>query len=178
MHAILELAKGKLTTEPQSHTGEGIFFTSRMFDFFAILSGKLGFGHSGEIDLLNEDEEDYKGTSVSMRISRMSERTTNSVFSKFTTHDFGFDKTVVPVKLARYGNENLVSRSQAKRLLARLDRFKTVVLQFDDVPDIGRAFADEIFRVFVTAHPGTRIIPTHHNKSIAKLIKEIQTEKP
>ncbi len=177
MHAILELAKGKLTTDPRSHTGEGLFFTSRMFDFFAIISGKLGFGHSGEIDILEEDEEDNKGTSVSMRISSMSERTTKSVFSKFTTNDFGFDKTVVPVKLARYGNENLVSRSQAKRLLTRLDRFKNVVLEFDDVPQIGRAFADEIFRVFVNAHPGTRIIPMNHNKSIAKLIKEIQSEK-
>ena len=26
---VLELAKGKLTTDPASHTGEGIFFTSR-----------------------------------------------------------------------------------------------------------------------------------------------------
>ena len=38
-HAILELAKGKLTTDPKHHTGEGIFFTSRMFDEFTILSG-------------------------------------------------------------------------------------------------------------------------------------------
>ena len=29
-HAILELAKGKLTTDPENHTGEGIFFTSRI----------------------------------------------------------------------------------------------------------------------------------------------------
>jgi len=177
LHAILELAKGKLTTEPQSHTGEGIFFTSQMFDFFAIISGKLVFGHGQGMDILNESDDGDEGTSVFMHISPISERTTNSVFSKFTTSDFGFDKTVVPVKLARYGNENLISRSQAKRLLARLDRFKNVVLEFEDVPQIGRAFADEIFRVFVKAHPGTRIIPINHNKSIANLIKQIQSEK-
>ena len=30
-HAILELSKGKLTSSEEKHTGEGIFFTSRMF---------------------------------------------------------------------------------------------------------------------------------------------------
>jgi anti-sigma regulatory factor (Ser/Thr protein kinase) len=40
-HAILELAKGKLTTDPKRHTGEGIFFSSRMFDQFDILSGGI-----------------------------------------------------------------------------------------------------------------------------------------
>lgn len=36
-HAIFELSKGKLTTDPRNHSGEGIFFTSRMFDQFEIL---------------------------------------------------------------------------------------------------------------------------------------------
>jgi anti-sigma regulatory factor (Ser/Thr protein kinase) len=35
-HALLELAKGKLTSDSSKHTGEGIFFTSRMFDRFSI----------------------------------------------------------------------------------------------------------------------------------------------
>jgi anti-sigma regulatory factor (Ser/Thr protein kinase) len=39
--AILELTKGKLTTDPERHTGEGIFFTSRMFDDFTIASGTV-----------------------------------------------------------------------------------------------------------------------------------------
>jgi len=54
----------------------------------------------------------------------------------------------VPVKLAQYGNDKLVSRSQAKRLLARVELFKVVMLDFTNVPTIGQAFADEIFRVF------------------------------
>src|ERR1017187_4376752 len=33
-HAVLELAKGKFTTDPKRHSGEGIFFTSRSFDDF------------------------------------------------------------------------------------------------------------------------------------------------
>jgi len=38
------LAKGKLTTDPKRHSGEGIFFSSRMFDEFDILSGGV-FSH-------------------------------------------------------------------------------------------------------------------------------------
>jgi anti-sigma regulatory factor (Ser/Thr protein kinase) len=44
-HAVLELTKGKLTTDPQRHSGEGIFFTSRMFDSYSILSGEVYFSH-------------------------------------------------------------------------------------------------------------------------------------
>ena len=45
-HAILELAKGKLTTDPKGHTGQGIFFTSRLLDSFDILSGGVFFTHA------------------------------------------------------------------------------------------------------------------------------------
>ena len=42
-YALLELFKGKLTSDPARHSGEGIFFTSRMFDFFQIRSGNYSF---------------------------------------------------------------------------------------------------------------------------------------
>ena len=173
LHAILELSKGKLTTEPAHHTGEGIFFASRMFDRFVIVSGRLGFVYTDGIDLLTDIDGQIPGTSVEMQISPRSKTTTSMVFREFAP-EFGFDRTVVPVKLARYGNENLVSRSQARRLLARLEKFKNVMLDFQDVRHIGRAFADEVFRVFVAAHPGTRVVPLHHNKLIGKLIREIR----
>ena len=51
--ALLELSKGKFTTAPDSHAGEGIFFTSRMFDYFAILSGKTTYLHD---DFMQTDE--------------------------------------------------------------------------------------------------------------------------
>lgn len=174
-HAILELSKGKLTTEPDSHTGEGIFFTSRMFDFFAIFSGKYRFGSKG-IDVLFETDKDVAGTEVYMEISPDSTRTTESIFNEFTSDSdmYGFDKTIVPVGLARYGNENLISRSQAKRLMARLEKFKTVILDFTDVEAIGRAFADEIFRVFTKNHPNTKVTANNENKVIKQMIKEIR----
>src|SRR5574342_240447 len=70
LHAILELSKGKLTTDPAHHTGEGIFFTSRMFDKFSISSGRLYFSHRGEIDWLLEDKQEFfSGTGVALEIS-------------------------------------------------------------------------------------------------------------
>lgn len=174
LHAILELSKGKLTTDPAHHTGEGIFFTSRMFDEFSILSGKLYFKHYEPDNdwLLDEDtDEVHKGTDIQMIISAKSNRTTKQVFDRFTVKgDYGFSKTHVPVFLARYGNENLISRSQAKRLLARFERFKEILLDFDDVDSIGQAFADEIFRVFTSQHPTIHLYHVNANKQVEGMI--------
>ena len=70
------------------------------------------------------------------------------------------------MRLAQYGEEQLISRSQAKRLIARFDRFKKVVLNFDGVQDIGQAFADEIFRVYANQHPDVELIPENMTKQI------------
>lgn len=173
LHAILELSKGKLTTDPAHHTGEGIFFTSRMFDEFAILSGKLYFKHFEPDNdwLLENTDEVQRGTGVQMIISSKSTRTTKQVFDRFTVEgDYGFSKTHVPVFLARYGDENLVSRSQAKRLLARFERFKEIVLNFDNVDSIGQAFADEIFRVFASQNPNIHLYHVNANKQVEGMI--------
>lgn len=172
-HAILELAKGKLTTDPKRHSGEGIFFTSRMFDEFDILSGGLFFSHriTNKHDWLLERDKFQSGTSVWMKLNNHTSRTTTKVFSSYTSGDeYGFTKTVVPVNLARYGNENLISRSQAKRLLARIDLFKMVIFDFENVPTIGQAFADEIFRVFAESHPEIDIYETHTNSEVKRMI--------
>jgi anti-sigma regulatory factor (Ser/Thr protein kinase) len=176
LHAILELSKGKLTTEPASHTGEGIFFTSRMFDSFMIVSGNLCFG-SRTWDWFFESGEHVKGTVVCMEISPNTDRTTKSVFDNFISspEEYGFDKTVVPVELASYGKEKLVSRSQAKRLLTRLEKFKVVVLDFKNIDIIGRAFTDEIFRVFANKHPNTTLLTINENDAIRQLVREVQS---
>lgn len=172
-HAILELAKGKLTTDPKNHTGEGIFFTSRMFDTFQILSGGAFFSHEhgdGE-DWLLENEHANKGTSVLMRLNNHTSRTAKKIFDAYVSgEDYDFSKTVVPVKLALYGNDKLISRSQAKRVLARVELFKTVVFDFRGVDVIGQAFSDEIFRVFAREHPEMKLITVHTNSEVRRMI--------
>ncbi len=176
--AVLELTKGKLTTDPRGHTGEGIFFTSRMFDTFYILSGEVFLSHSygEEEDWILQNRENQNGTWISMKLKNNTSRTKKEIFDRFTSgDDFGFTKTVVPVRLAQYGNEKLVSRSQAKRLLERVDRFKTVLFDFTEVDTIGQAFADEVFRVFANEHPHVQIIPIRANADVMQMIRRAQT---
>lgn len=187
-HALLELTKGKLTTDPKRHTGEGIFFTSRMFDKFILASDKLTFCrfHEGDDWLFDVKEDDSgPGTRVSMVIYVGSDRTTKEIFDKFTADldDYGFTRTQLSVQLAKYEGDHLVSRSQAKRLLARLEKFKEVYLDFSGVTDIGQAFADEIFRVFKNEHPSVRLIPVKASPEVQRMInratsKEGQTILP
>lgn len=173
-HSVLELAKGKFTTDPKNHSGEGIFFTSRMFDSFDILSGGVFFSHEfgNPEDWISELDQSSNGTAVWMKLNNHTSRTTQKIFNQFTSgdEDFTFSKTIVPVKLAKYGDDNLISRSQAKRLLARIELFKTVILDFKEVPTIGQAFADEIFRVFATDHPGVELVPLHTNSEVKRMI--------
>ncbi|MFM9968629.1 MAG: STAS-like domain-containing protein [Burkholderiales bacterium] len=172
-HAVLELAKGKLTTDPDRHTGEGIFFTSRMFDEFMIDSGGVHFSHQSEKkeDWIVEPEEPLPGTAVSMKLSNHTTKTAKQVFDQFTSgDDYGFTKTIVPVKLARYGTENLVSRSQAKRLLTRVEKFKTVILDFEGIDAIGQSFADEIFRVFAKQNTGIELLRSNAMPDVENMI--------
>jgi anti-sigma regulatory factor (Ser/Thr protein kinase) len=172
-HAILELSKGKLTTDPAQHTGEGIFFTSRMFDTFIINSDNLALlCINGEDWLLEQDKSRPRGTTIVMQISPYSTRTSQSVFDQYTNADdeFGFAKTTIPVKLSRYGDENLVSRSQAKRLLARIERFREVIFDFKDVEMIGQAFADEVFRVFQNQNPHIHLMWSNSNQQVERMI--------
>jgi len=175
-YSVLELAKGKLTTDPEHHTGEGVFFSSRMFDSFCIASEKVYFGH--EIG----DERDWildvafpSGTTVFMVLSNHTARTAKKIFDQYTSdEDYGFNKTVVPVKLAQYGNDKLISRSQAKRVVARLEMFKTILFDFAGVPTIGQAFADEIFRVFANNHPQMQILPIRANSEVSRMILRVK----
>lgn len=175
-HAVLELTKGKLTTDPASHSGEGIFFSSRMFDTFGILSGEVYLSHTydSEEDWVLQTSQYCQGTWIVMKLMNNTSRIPKEIFDKFTSgDDLGFTKTVLPVRLAKYGDEKLISRSQAKRLLERIDRFKTVLFDFNEVDTIGQAFTDEVFRVFVSQHPQIRIIPINTNKAVSEMITRV-----
>lgn len=171
--AILELAKGKLTTAPEQHTGEGIFFTSRALDFFEIESHHLRFSHAPRADdAIAEQAADTPGTRVRMRLANDSPRVMREVFDAYTDpEEYSFDKTVVPLRLAQYEGEKLVSRSQAKRVATRFERFKRVELDFAGISEIGQAFADELFRVFANAHPHIRITSINTEPAVAQMIQ-------
>jgi hypothetical protein len=180
--AIFELSKGKLTTDSVNHSGQGIFFTSRMVNGFDILSGGVFFSHElgNEVDWMLDRDAYRTGTTVFLKVENHTVRTVKKVYDQFSVKgSAGFDKTVVPVKLAKYGTDQLVSRSQAKRVLVRVDKFATVIFNFTGVDMIGQAFADQIFRVFAAEHPDVELIPTHANEDIMRLIQAtIRTGRP
>lgn len=180
--AIFALTKGKFTTDPTHHTGQGIFFTSRLFDQFAILSEQLYFSHvSGEDDWLIEARDSTtKGTLVNMSIALDSERTTKEVFDRFAdleSGDYEFSKTHVPMSLAKFGKDSLISRSQAKRVLAGFDQFKEVWLDFSGIDSVGQSFADEIFRVYANQHPDVRVIYSNACKDVESMIRRAIAER-
>lgn len=179
LEAIQDLLKGKTTTQPHAHSGEGIFFTSKAADVFILES----FGFRLRIDNLINDIfiEEVKpakhGTKVTFKISANSKRHLNNIFKDYQTdpEEMAFDKTEIKVRLYTMGTI-YISRSQARRVLTGLEKFRSVILDFDKVPTVGQAFADEIFRVFQTKHPEIIIKPINMNDAVSFMIGRV--EKP
>lgn len=171
--SILHLSKGKFTTDPLNHTGEGIFFTSRMFDSFSILSSDIFYIFQNEGWFLSpEKNEDFKqGTLIKMVISLDSKKTPKDVFDQYADQEIGFGKTIVAVALSGDPNDPHLSRSQAKRLLMGLEKFNTIILDFKGVVSVGQAFVDEVFRVFKNEYPNITIHHVGANDEVEFMIK-------
>ncbi len=112
-----------------------------------------------------------------MSLKRDTKRTIEKVFDEFSSgpDDYLFNKTIIPVRLAQYENEKLVSRSQAKRLLTRVEKFQNVVLDFEGVSSIGQAFADEIFRVYPQTHTKINLVPINMEENVKKMITRTES---
>ena len=176
LEAMQDLLKGKTTTEPKAHSGEGIFFTSKAGDKFVLES----FGYRMVVDnkipdvFFESHKPSKKGTRVIFSIAIDSKRHLNDIFKKFqsTPGEHAFDRTEIRVRLFTMGTV-YVSRSQARRILVGLDKFKSVILDFDRVPTVGQAFADEIFRVFKSLHSNINITPTNMNEAVRFMIERV-----
>ncbi len=67
-------------------------------------------------------------------------------------------------------NEKLISRAQAKNLVARFGESKVIVLDFAGVNEIGQAFSDEVFRVFQKAHSETKLVPVNMTTAVKDMV--------
>lgn len=167
--AICELFKGKLTTDSENHSGEGIFFSSKLMDSFAILSSKKIFTNN-KYDMnrtLEAPYDDGKGTCVRMSLSNFSHKHSREVFDMYSNVDGGFTRTRIPLK--NIFDSSPVSRSQAKRVCNRLEKFQEVILDFDGLDWMGQGFAHQIFVVFKREHPEISILTEHMNASVEKM---------
>ncbi len=181
LEAIQDILKGKTTTMPKSHSGEGIFFTSKTADIFILDS----FGYQLIIDntlpdvFITKVNKVKRGTGVHFSISIKSKRHLNEIFKQFTDlvgeQNYGFDKTEIRVKLYVVGGIH-ISRSQARRILTGLEKFKIIVFDFAKVSTVGQAFADEIFRVFHHAHPEIKLELENMSEGVKFMIERARNE--
>jgi len=185
IEAAQELLKGKVTTQPHAHSGEGIFFTSKSADIFILDS----YGLRLVVDNVKNDihlgkpRKVKRGTLVRFILSTRSARHLDNVFKKFTDassnqgEGFGFNKTEIKVRLYAMGGVH-ISRSQARRISANLNKFESVVLDYEKVPSVGQAFADEIYRVFQNKYPDIKITTINANEAVRFMIERVTGKNP
>jgi hypothetical protein len=174
IEAIQDLLKGKETTAPDAHSGEGIFFTSKIADLLTIKSfeKKLVFDNAGQ-DIYVKDVKPVRGTRVDFVLGLRSKKKLVDLFGKYTDESFQFSRTGVKVKLY-HQDVDYVSRSQARRILTGLEKFKTIELDFKDVKTIGQAFADEVFRIWQAEHKDVQFFIKNAGENVMIMIKRAQ----
>ncbi|HET6292367.1 MAG TPA: DUF4325 domain-containing protein [Kribbella sp.] len=168
--AIQELTKGKRTTAPDRHTGEGIFFTSKAVDLFRLAAN----GIEWTVDNLRNDQAVgismiHQGTQVTLELDPATDRDLAGLFHEFTI-DHEFSRSRPTVKLFEFGL-SFVSRSEAKRLLSGMEVFSEIQVDFTGVESVGQAFVDEMLRVWPQLHPGTVVIPTGMNSAVEFMVQ-------
>ncbi|HYO61394.1 MAG TPA: DUF4325 domain-containing protein [Actinomycetota bacterium] len=174
--AIQEISKGKMTTDPERHTGQGIFFTSKAVELFSIASN----GWKWVVDNARSDQtigESHagKGTVVGFEIDPLTDRDLTSIFDEYTDEDtLAFDRSRTTVRLFEL-DVPFVSRSEAKRLARNLERFREVVVDFRGVEEVGQGFVDELFRVWAGDHPNTSLVPANMNRAVRLMVGRTAT---
>lgn len=172
--ALIELHKGRTTTMQEAHTGEGLFFTSKAADRFVLRSHRIQVEWSrARDDVFVSQPRFLRGTDVHFELQRSSRRRLEDIFGEFAPeeYDYRFEKTRVLVKLLR---KDYVSRSEARRLLANLEKFREIVLDFRDVQSVGQSFADEVFRVFARRHPAIVISTENAGAVVDAMIRHVK----
>jgi len=155
--ALQEISKGKVTTQADRHTGEGIFFTSKAADLFQLEANGLQWTvDNRREDTAIADVPNVSGTRVRFELALETTKTMDAIFAQYSEQSFQFDTSRIIVKLFERGVD-FVSRSEAKRIVVGLERFRHVIVDFRGIDSIGQGFADEIFRVWADAHPDVRI---------------------
>ncbi|HEY9065787.1 MAG TPA: DUF4325 domain-containing protein [Burkholderiaceae bacterium] len=181
--AMLELSKGKLTSQPARHTGEGLFFTSRLADVFDLHANDAAFQQRAWDERGWHPQQRtlrHAGTSVYAAFALDTPRTLDGVRRAYSVshdgdpHGVEFSRTVVPLRLITSATEGLESRAQARRVGARLAQFRRAEIDFGGVPSIGHAFADELFRVYGAGQESLELVPINMTPAVAALVASVR----
>jgi len=169
--AIVQLEKGKLTSDPSRHSGEGLFFSSKAVTRFRLESQGTAWIVDNQVrDSAIGLSSVRRGTQVELQVVAGHVPRLEEVFAAYTDPEsLHFTRTRATIKLVGLG-KTLVSRSEAKRLVARLMDFRHVTLDFSGVEVVGQGFCDEVFRVFARAHPTVKLEPVGMNDAVAFMV--------
>jgi anti-sigma regulatory factor (Ser/Thr protein kinase) len=169
--AIVQLEKGKLTSDPARHSGEGLFFSSKAVTRFRLESQGTAWIVDNQVrDSAIAASDVPRGTRVELVVVPGHVPQLEDVFAAYTDPEtLRFTRTRATIKLAGLGT-TLVSRSEAKRLVARLTDFRQAILDFSGVQVAGQGFCDEVFRVFARAHPDVTLEPVGMNDTVAFMV--------
>ena len=173
--AMLELSKGKLTSQPERHSGHGLFFNARMADVFDVHANRVGFQHRAwdASSWHATRSAPHSGTSVYMAIALDTRRTLEGVLRAASVDGgYGFERTRVPLRLIGDG-QALASRADARRVASRLERFQHAEIDFGGIDDVSHAFADELFRVFRHLHPGVALAPLGMGPRVTAMLQSV-----
>jgi len=177
-HAMLELSKGRLTSQPAQHTGRGLFFSSQLADVFDIHANGTAFQRRAWESTGWQPGRPLprQGSSIYMSVALDTTRTLDQVMEAWSMDGTGieFDRTTINLRLLAGPGQALDSRAQARRVAARLPQFRRAEISFAGVEDVGHGFTDELFRVFARAHQEVELLPTHMTPRIAALVKSAQ----
>lgn len=92
------------------------------------------------------------------------------VLGAYTDEDHLFARTRTVVRLFGFG-VRFVSRSEAKRLMRGLERFKEVTLDFAGVEEVGQGFVDEALRVWARQHEDTIVTPVGMTGTVEFMVR-------
>ena len=175
--AMLELSKGKLTSQPDRHSGQGLYFTVKLADVFDLRANAHAFQQRSwdSAGWLPQRALSQEGTSVYAAFALDTSRTLDGVRRAHSVDGTGysFDRTIVPVRLAGGAAAGLESRAQARRIALRLEGFRRAELDFSGVTDVGHAFADELLRVLPAQRPALQMVPVNLAPAVAAMLHGI-----
>jgi hypothetical protein len=176
--AMLELAKGKLTSAPERHTGRGLYFTSRLADVFDLHANAVAFQHR------EWDPRSWKqgramrqqGSAIYLAIALDTTRTLDEVMrsASLNQQNYSIERTTLPLRLIVNEDTGLESRAQARRVAARLTAFKQAELDFTGIEHIGQGFADELFRVFGRQQSAVQLVVKNAGPRVTAMIELAQ----
>jgi hypothetical protein len=166
LQAIAELTKGKVTTAEDTHSGEGIFFTSKAVEVFRLAANRLVWTvDNHRNDTAAGSSSLTVGTQVVFELDLTATTPLDEVAAQFTDDDYQFTRTTPRIVLFAQG-VTFISRSEAKRVMAGMEKFTKVEIDFAGVTAVGQGFADEVFRVWPAHHPGVEVVPTNMSDEV------------